>query len=795
MIINKNFYILYLWIFFIFLSIFPFNPFAQNLSAQNIDFPVFFSLSDYIELICPYAFVFTSQTGFYGIADQLYFSFFGNNHEYNQFFIDGFKLNSHFFPGTPIWDFYLNIIRIDIDPFHSSINGKLSIPAGLSINTYTFFSGIWGIFPFTEELVYYLSGSLAAIARNPISINDRRKLKYLFGFNLYYNNGEDEGENLQFTINFSNGVRTFLSYGIDSEKNTIYSVFQENFTKLQFLLFYSLSPYMNLFSSFFYNFRTNYGSEFYFSSDQTKILNSFSLILGIGLTNNSYMSNISIQLENNNIDSEKSNYDYELIDFDGESMEFFLPDGNNFDLSLIVNFKYFKFNNFIINFDSDTNISIYQPNANKFTINLLYYNEPFGKIVFDTYSTYWITSNSDLCVEYKIKNEFIDFSSSAILGFSFLYLKDSNFNNLLFLSFDFNSTIIFFPQSIFNISLNLGKNTPSITSTLAKNINSNYLSGSYYNSTDQMLFHTDGIINSISENLKQPTFYYISISFSYKNKNNFYFNLDTQFKSFQNLFWIRANDSGFFSSYTYNNQTLYYITDSDISYVLTNYWDAINWLIENNLLNENYFDSIPDFLKSPFYLGLVLSIGKKTESFFINFSFWAYMVVGIGTIGNSLLEDEIGVISETQADPNNYIYGIGRMISDRSYVFKFNIGFKLLESIWLKLIIRYKDGQPFTAFYESVTPNNYLVIYNQLMSGDNPFSASMGRREDCIWEFNFYLSGKFYLFGKEWEISIIFYNFLDLAFELTENVFNISHRQPLEFQVPGTISLQLSLFF
>jgi len=378
---------------------------------------------------------------------------------------------------------------------------------------------------------------------------------------------------------------------------------------------------------------------------------------------------------------------------------------------------------------------------------------------------------------------------------SILIIDDLNINPLLFFYLDYRADFTFFPFSDFNIKIDAGKKTPAITSTLAKILNPNYLHGSYFNSDNSFLFHTNGNIDSIYNNLKLPSYLYFSISFSYKNAKKFYFNIDSQFRSFQNLFWVRAKDSNSYSSYTYNDQILYYISDPDISYILTNYSEAINWLIEKGFIPDDYFSNIPEILRNPFYLGILFSIGKESDNFRINASFWAYMVVGITSIGNGIFEDEIGIISENLADPNLFIHGIGRMISDRSYVFKFNVAYKIFDNIWLSLIIRYRDGQPFTAFYQSITQNNYLNLFNHYMPGDNPFTGSMGRREDCIWDFNFEIFGDFFLFGKNFQLSLVLYNFLDLAFELVEDVFNINHRQPLEFQIPGTISLQISVNF
>lgn len=786
--LKKNLIIFTGFIFIILL--FSIDILSQEILPGSIS-----TLSDYIELYYPGSFIFTSQTGYYGIADQTYFSFYGNNHEHNLFYINNYKINSYFFTGTPFLNLPLKYFTIFLDPFDSSIKFFVNIPLGINLELYSYFGGIWGIFPYASEINLFFSGHLAAIERNPISSNDRRKTNYLFGFNLVYNGDLKNYEKNIIFLSLDIGQRTFLSYFRTPDQQTLYDVINEDFIKLQYINLFYLNSSLNFILSFNYNYRTNYGSEFYFSEEETKQLNSFYFYVGIDYSKSFFSNTITFQFEANELNGFKSEYEKELIDVDGESLNILLPDSQTYDFALIYNGKIKVSDQFLINIESDSCITIFNPVNNAFTYNLLYNGTYFSKIEFTSNETSWFISNSKINFQYLFVNKILSIKINATPGLSLLYIQDENFGILSFLNLDFNMDLIFFPLSDFKIKIDIGKKTPEITSSLAKVLSSNYLNGSYYNSSNTFLFHTLGNINDIADNLKNPSYLYFSISFSYKNNDNFYFSVDSQFRSFQNLFWVRANNSSSYSSYEYNNQTLWYISDSDINYVLTNYSEAINWMLQNGLIPEDYFSQIPEFLRNPFYLGILFTIGKKSADFFINISFWAYMVVGVTCIGNGIFEDEIGNISENQADPNTYIYGIGRMISDRSYVFKFNIGFRIIDSLWLSLVIRYRDGQPFTAFNESISPNNNLIIYNQYMPGDNPFTGQMGRREDCIWEFNFDISGKFYLFNKLWDISIVLYNFFDLAFEIVENAFNINHRQPLELQIPPTISVTLSFDF
>jgi len=198
------------------------------------------------------------------------------------------------------------------------------------------------------------------------------------------------------------------------------------------------------------------------------------------------------------------------------------------------------------------------------------------------------------------------------------------------------------------------------------------------------------------------------------------------------------------------------------------------------------------FAKDPFYAQLLLRVsGQKAGRWFFSFSFMAHIGMGTTAFGNGPTANDIGIISESQAFPNTWINGYGRVDGDRAFVGKIFFGFYLFKRFFASASIKYRDGDPF-AFFSAFKENDQWIITYQTIKGENEHGLKGGPREDCIWDFNFKLSYEFTLFGKKGRLELAAFNLLDFGLELSENVFAAeSRRLANELQLPRSLRLGL----
>ncbi|MBN2346959.1 MAG: hypothetical protein JXO51_11280 [Candidatus Aminicenantes bacterium] len=200
------------------------------------------------------------------------------------------------------------------------------------------------------------------------------------------------------------------------------------------------------------------------------------------------------------------------------------------------------------------------------------------------------------------------------------------------------------------------------------------------------------------------------------------------------------------------------------------------------------------FARDPFYAEFLLRIhGERERRWYFSFSFMAHMGMGNTAFGNGPEANDIGVISESQASPNSWINGFGRVDGDRAFVGRIHFGYYLARRLFLGGSVKYRDGNPF-AFLDAVQRDGQWLITYHTIQAEDEHSRKGGPREDCVWDFNFKLGYDLTLFGKKGRLEISLFNLLDFGGELSENAFsNDIDRLANELQLPRSLRLGLVL--
>jgi hypothetical protein len=200
------------------------------------------------------------------------------------------------------------------------------------------------------------------------------------------------------------------------------------------------------------------------------------------------------------------------------------------------------------------------------------------------------------------------------------------------------------------------------------------------------------------------------------------------------------------------------------------------------------------FAKDPFYAQFLMRVhGEKERRWYFSFSFLAHMGMGTTAFGNGPDANDIGVISESQAFPNSWINGFGRVDGDRAFVGKIFFGYYLAPRLFLGGSVKYRDGNPF-AFIDAFQRQGQWLIAYQTIKAEDEHARKGGPREDCIWDFNFKLGYDVALFGKKGRLELSVFNLLDFGGELSENAFsNDKERLANELQLPRSLRLGIVL--
>jgi hypothetical protein len=164
----------------------------------------------------------------------------------------------------------------------------------------------------------------------------------------------------------------------------------------------------------------------------------------------------------------------------------------------------------------------------------------------------------------------------------------------------------------------------------------------------------------------------------------------------------------------------------------------------------------------------------------------AHIGMGQTAFGNGPAANDIGVLSESQANPNTWINGYGRVDGDRAYVAKFYIGFTVLPRLFLSANIKYRDGNPF-AFFDSHYAHDQWVITYKTIQAEDSRGRKGGPREDYLTDVSLKVTYSLKILEHDVDLFITMFNLLDFGSELSEYVFSGGWRWANELQIPRSL--------
>jgi hypothetical protein len=282
--------------------------------------------------------------------------------------------------------------------------------------------------------------------------------------------------------------------------------------------------------------------------------------------------------------------------------------------------------------------------------------------------------------------------------------------------------------------------------------------------------YTGSRFHSLDQELKAPAKQRYLLILTTPLSKKFNLTVKGLYKKIVNNFWVRfREDYGFYEQIGGSN--LYFFDRPYKDYILSN----------------------SSFEKEPFYAQLFLQVSSRENTkWFFSFSFLAHIGMGTTAFGNGPGTNDIGVLNETQADPNTWMNGFGRLDGDRAYVGKMFFGFYLTKNLSLAANLKYRDGTPF-AFINPVYRHDQWVFTYRTIKGENEKGRKGGPREDYLSDISLHLRYKFKLWGSEAEACLSFFNLMDLGSELSEYAFSPGPRLANELEIPRSVRLGFSI--
>ena len=200
---------------------------------------------------------------------------------------------------------------------------------------------------------------------------------------------------------------------------------------------------------------------------------------------------------------------------------------------------------------------------------------------------------------------------------------------------------------------------------------------------------------------------------------------------------------------------------------------------------------------SPFFSGSTFKYQFNAKRIFFSISWTYHQLMGLGSYGNGFLHNDLDVLSESQANPNAEINGIALLDSDRSYVGRLLLSYKVTNKVSASFTFKFKDGQTIASYGTEIDEqdgNNQIAVWMLQMKGNNEFNGDHGNREDAF--FNSVLTIVYK--GEKLNANVSMYNFYDFATDLTQYSYSPTdayNRFSLDVGIPRGLMLTLGYKF
>lgn len=194
--------------------------------------------------------------------------------------------------------------------------------------------------------------------------------------------------------------------------------------------------------------------------------------------------------------------------------------------------------------------------------------------------------------------------------------------------------------------------------------------------------------------------------------------------------------------------------------------------------------------RTPYLLSNCVRYTYTGRKWFVQLSWQSYLMSGFSALGNGPLSNNIGILSESTADPRTHqtiafsnlpYQGTGRLNQDRAYIARLQVTYNACKYFSIGLSGKFKDGQAFTNFEVQTQTNGsqtQATILPYDARGINTANNAFGKRKDAFFNFDLRATGRWWVREIPMSLEVQCYNIYDFGTALTEYTFDRGYDIP-----------------
>ena len=188
--------------------------------------------------------------------------------------------------------------------------------------------------------------------------------------------------------------------------------------------------------------------------------------------------------------------------------------------------------------------------------------------------------------------------------------------------------------------------------------------------------------------------------------------------------------------------------------------------------------------RTPYYMSNTVRYTYNGRKWYVMASWQSYLMSGLSTLGNGPLHNNIGVLSESSANPNTYMalsegalpyQSNCRLNQDKSFIFRLQVTYNACKYFSIGLNGKFKDGQAFSTFTakpQTINGHEQVALIHSDAKGINMANNAFGKREDAFFNIELKATGRWWVRDIPMSLEVLCYNIYDFGTALTEYTFD-----------------------
>ena len=700
-------------------------------------------------------------------SGQLMFSVDGNSFRWNRYYIDGFRVDNRFTAGSTSYVPNMDNYDLSIDPRTSSLRFELDTLsrdyASASFNR----GGLGGINKTTEGIIHLFHGTGTEGAYDKQTIHRRQYAKGQGTADVAYTIRDKQGRGYRQHLYASIGQQQYPNY---DQNGLIPSqpLYPANYYKVQMDgrlpsgRWFDRMGYLLNFSG-----KDNYGAEFYYNRNEVMQLRTYSASLygrRKGLTT-------GLTWAANNTRHDDLQFRRNIIDQDGESLEPWMADGTTQELTWFVDYERPLVKKWLrLKAEGYNSMLHFSPTTRQFS-NEVYLQHMLAATPTPLYRYDWTSSAfaSGLLenrVGMEARHSFKSkLTLSGTLAFTLdgMVLRDRTKitpNAQARFSFDYR------PAKWFQLGLTVAHDRVSYNIEDIRYMSRDYMNANvYFSGTSTLFTTTGGRYHRYAKHLAQPAHMTFDLPIRFHFGRRHEIALLQTFKKFYHT-WMTQFEGGAAANGFTDANDYYFLTPGEHNYVVG--------YTPTSMMGGGFFNN------TPYYMSQTARYTYTGRKVVFSLSWQSMMGVGLSALGNGPAANNIGVLSESTANPNtqntignpNGKYkGVGRLDQDKAYVARIYLAYNVCKWFQFGFNLRWTDGQPFvffnTATNTDAAGNTQMAMRPHPSRGINPTNGNFGCRESALFDIDLHARFQWEVKGHPMSLAVMCYNIYDFG-----NVYN-----------------------